>query len=186
MSGVIWRKINGKRVPFARVYWTDSAGKRRRSERKARNVSEARQFRLDLLRELEEGPERLESAKLTFYQLAEHYKEKKLIEPLYAGDTRVKGQRTWRAQRGFLKPLEAYFGALLVRKITYEHLVEYRQRRFETPTRRGKQRSVSQVNRELSLLRSIFAYAKRANVIARSPFDAGESLISLADEVRRI
>jgi integrase len=84
-----------------------------------------------------------------------------------------------------LKPLVAHFGASLVRKITYEHLVEYRQKRFETPTRRGSQRSVSQVNRELSLMRSIFTYAKRLNIIQRSPFDAGASLISLADETRR-
>ena len=184
-EGVIWRKIKGKSIPFARVYWTDSAGRKRRTERKASTVSEARQFRLDILRELEQGPEMFEAASLTFRELAEKYQEKKLIEPLYVGDTRVKGQRTWQQQRGFLKPLLAHFGAFLVRKITYEHLVEYRQKRFELPTRRNTQRSVSQVNRELSLMRSIFTYAKRLNIVARSPFDAGESLISLADETRR-
>jgi len=184
-EGVIWRKIKGKPTPFARVYWTDSAGRKRRTERKANTVSEARQFRLDIMRELENGPEVFEAAKLTFRELAEKFEEKKLVKPLYVGDTRVKGQRTWQAQRGFLKPLKAHFGAFLVRKITYEHLVEYRQKRFELPTRRGGQRSVSQVNRELSLMRSIFTYARRLNVVTRSPFDAGESLISLADEVRR-
>src|SRR5262245_33012647 len=51
-EGVIWRKYEGKRVPYARVYWTDSAGRKRRTERQARTVSEARQFRLDMLREL--------------------------------------------------------------------------------------------------------------------------------------
>lgn len=184
-EGVIWRKIKGKLVPFARVNWRDSAGRKRRTERKARNVSEARQLRLDILRELEQGPEMFEAQALTFGELAAKFAEKKLVEPLYVGDTRVKGQRTWKAQRGFLKPLVAHFGGALVRKITYEHLVEYRQRRFEQPTRRNAQRSVSQVNRELSLMRSIFAYARRLNLVARSPFDAGESLISLADEVRR-
>lgn len=184
-EGVIWRKIKGKRVPFARVYWTDSAGKKRRTERQARTVSEARQFRLDIMRELESGPEVFEAATLTFRELAEKYEAKKLIEPVYAGDTRIKGQRSWKQQRVFLKPLRAYFGASLVRKITHEHLTEYRQKRFELPTRTGKQRSVSQVNRELSLMRSIFTYAKRLNIVARSPFDAGESLISVANEARR-
>lgn len=184
-EGVIWRKVKGKKTPFARVYWTDSAGRKRRTERQARTVSEARQFRLDILRELENGPEMFEAATLTFKELAEKFEEKKLVEPAYAGDTRIKGQRTWRAQRGFLKPLVAYFGASLVRKITYEHLAEYREKRFSTPTRRGTQRSVSMVNKELSLMRSIFTYAKRLNIIIRSPFDAGESLISLADEARR-
>src|SRR5262245_46395709 len=184
-EGVVWRKIKGRRVPYARVYWTDSAGRKRRTERQARTVSEARPFRLDILRELEQGPEAFEAATLVFRELAGKFEEKKLVEPLYVGDTRVKGQRTWKQQRGFLKPLVAHFGNFLVRKITYEHLVEYRQRRFEKPTRRGAQRSVSQVNRELSLMRSIFTYAKRLNIIQRSPFDAGASLISLADEVRR-
>lgn len=184
-EGVIWRKSNGKFVPYARVYWTDSAGKKRRTERKARTVSEARDLRQQMLNELEAGPERLEAADLTFRELAAHFEEKKLVEPTYAGDTRIKGQRTWKRQRGYLKTLNAHFGTRLIRKITYEDLVEYRQWRFETPTRRGKQRSVSHVNRELSLLRSIFTYAKRQNIIARSPFDAGASLISLADEVRR-
>lgn len=184
-EGVIWRKIKGKDVPFARVYWTDSAGCKRRTERKAQTVSEARQFRLDIMRELENGPEVFEARTVTFQELANKYAEKKLVEPLYAGDTRVKGQRAWQRQRGFLKPLTAHFGGFLVRKITYEHLVEYRQKRFESPTRRGTQRSISQVNRELSLMRSIFTYAKRLNVVSKSPFDAGENLISLADEVRR-
>jgi hypothetical protein len=93
-EGIIWRKIKGKDVPFARVYWTDSAGRKRRTERQARTVSEARQFRLDILRELEQGPEAFEAAKLTFRELAEKFSEKKLVEPLYVGDTRVKGQRT--------------------------------------------------------------------------------------------
>lgn len=184
-EGVIWRKIKGKEVPFARVYWIDSAGQKRRTERQAKTVSEARQFRLDILKELEQGPEVFEAAKLTFRELAGKFEEKKLVEPIYVGDTRIKGQRTWQQQRGFLKPLVAYFGNFLVRKITYEHLIEYRQKRFETPTRRGGQRSISQVNRELSLMRSIFTYAKRLNIVTRSPFDAGESLISLADETRR-
>lgn len=184
-EGIIWRKIKGKKIPFARVCWTDSAGRKRRTERQARTVSEARQFRLDILKELESGPEVFEASTLTFRELAEKYEEKKLVEPVYVGDTRIKGQRSWKQQRVFLKPLRAYFGAFLVRKITHEHLAEYRQKRFETPTRMNTQRSVSQVNRELSLMRSIFTYARRLNLITRSPFDSGEPLISLANEVRR-
>lgn len=184
-EGVIWRKIKGKRTPFARVCWTDSAGRKRRTERQARTVSEARQHRIDIMRELENGPEVFEASKLTFRELAEKFAEKKLVEPSYVGDTRIKGQRSWKQQRVFLKPLVSHFGAFLVRKITYEHLVEYRQKRFELPTRTGSQRSVAMVNRELSLLRSIFTYAKRLNIVTRSPFDAGESLISIASEARR-
>lgn len=184
-EGVIWRKIKGKRVPFARVYWTDSAGRKRRTERQARTVSEARQFRLDIMRELESGPEVFEASALTFRELAEKYEAKKLVEPVYAGDTRIKGQRSWKQQRVFLKPLRAYFGAFLVRKITYEHLAEYRQKRFETPKPTGRQRSVGQVNRELSLMRTIFIYAKRLSIVIRSPFDAGDSLINMANEARR-
>ena len=41
------------------------------------------------------------------------------------------------------------------------------------------------VNRELSLLRSIFNYARRCGYVTRSPFEQGEGLISLADEVKR-
>src|SRR5262249_35160164 len=126
-----------------------------------------------------------DAEKLTFEQLAEQFKEKKLTAPVYAGSTRVAGMRSWKKRRIDLKPLVAFFGKRLIQKINYEDLISYRKERFELRTQRGAARSVSSVNRELSLLRSIFNYARRCGYLTRSPFEMGEGLISLADETKR-
>ncbi|MGH9937154.1 MAG: tyrosine-type recombinase/integrase, partial [Blastocatellia bacterium] len=45
--------------------------------------------------------------------------------------------------------------------------------------------TIASVNRELELLRSIFAYARREGWLARSPFERLRGIISKADERRR-
>lgn len=184
--GTGWRKgRDGKMRPYARVTWVED-GKVRSKEVRARTITHARDLRAQMLQELKGyGPELLTADRLTFGELAEQYKQEKLVEPVYVGDTKIGGQRAWRNQRGFLKPLIDYFGSRRLNSITYEDLVAYRKKRFETPTRRGEQRSVSNVNRELSLLRAIFNYARRSNLIIRSPFEMGAGLISIADETKR-
>lgn len=186
-EGITWRPDKtGRKWPYARVPYTDSQGRRRYIERKGRNLSHAKELRHQLLAELaESGPEAIAADKMTFAELARMFEAAKLVEPVYAGNTRVSGMRTWRRQKGFLKSLVEYFGPRLFKQITYEDLLGYRQTRFATPTRRGGHRSVSHVNRELSLLRSIFNFARRMNLINRSPFDQGPGLISIADEARR-
>ena len=170
---------------FARVRWQEH-GKTRSRERRANNKTHARALADQLAAQLSlDGGGVLDAERLTFADLADEFERKKLIAATYAGNMKVSGMRSHQRQRSFLKPLREFFDGHLVQKINYEHLAEYRRQRFDTPTRFQRQRSVSHVNRELSLLRSIFTYALRCGYVRRSPFESGASLISLADEHRR-
>ncbi|MBK6798709.1 MAG: site-specific integrase [Acidobacteria bacterium] len=93
--------------------------------------------------------------------------------------------RSCQRQRGFLKVLIEHIGNRLIKEITYTDLEAFRSKRFATKTRRGDERSVANVNRELSLLRAVLNYAKRSRLIARSPFEDGATLISIAEENKR-
>src|SRR5262245_7728231 len=44
---------------------------------------------------------------------------------------------------------------------------------------------IASVNRELTLLKTMFNFARRENWVSKSPFDMGASLISVADETKR-
>lgn len=132
-----------------------------------------------------DGVKTIEAERLTFNDLADEFKERKLVEPVYVGDMRIAGQQAYQRQINFLKPLKEYFGAARVQAITYEDLLSYRKVRFELKTVRGGQRSIAGVNRELTLLRTMFNYARRCGYVARSPFEMGKGLISAAGEVRR-
>lgn len=93
--------------------------------------------------------------------------------------------RSWKNQLVALKPLVEHFGRMRVRSITHADIEKYKTRRMQTKTRRGTDRSVAGVNRELSLMRAILNFAKRQGWLKRNPFGQGESLISHADENRR-
>lgn len=180
------RNKKGEHEWRGRIRWIGADGRERQRQRTATSKRHAKGLADQLAAQLEAGGEiAFDAERLTFEQLAEDYKAKKLIEPVYAGATRVAGMRSWKRQRGFLKPLVAFFGRRLLQRITYEDLVAYRAQRFEGETRLKAQRSVSMVNRELSLLRGIFNYARRCGYLSRSPFEMGEGLISLADETKR-
>src|SRR5262245_168251 len=169
-----------------RIRWIGADGRERQRQRTATSKRHAKALADQLAGELLAGGEvAFDAEKMTCGQLFDDFKAKKLIEPIYAGSTRVAGMRTWQRQATYLKPLTAFFGKRLVQRVTYEDLAAYRKERFALKTRRGAQRSVSMVNRELSLLRSIFNYARRSGYITRSPFEQGEGLISLANETKR-
>jgi integrase len=171
---------------YARFIYIDDQGKRRERHLKAESKMHARELYERMAREYQDrGAAVVDAGRMTFKELADKFAEDKLQPAVYAGDTRVSGMRSWKTQRGFLKVLIEYFGARRITTITYHDLTAFRTKRFATKTHRGADRSVANVNRELSLLRSVFNYAKRAGWLARSPFEMGEGLISLADEKRR-
>lgn len=167
---------------YARLRFKDASGKTRFRERRVATRTEA-EHALRQMRDEVSAP--ATAPALTFEKVAREYEEKKLVAPVYVGETRISGLRSWKSQRGFLRSAFECFGHRVLAEITYEDVVDYRDKRFATITRRGNARSVAQVNRELSILRSVFNYAKRRRLIAHSPFEQGESLISLADETRR-
>jgi integrase len=189
-EGVVWRpnRDDPDAVPYARITWTEN-GKLRSKEKRARNVTDAKALRDKMLRDLRgHGSKILDAEKMTFAELAERYKEKFLVEPIYAGDVKIEGQRAWKKQRNFLKPLINHFGTRYISQISYDDLRDYRKDRYQTPLpqqRGGGQRSITCVNRELSLLSAIFRYACRIPLLARSPFEMGEPLIIISAENER-
>lgn len=119
--------------------------------------------------------------------LAEIYKETKLVDAVYIGDRKIAGMRSFEQTRWHLKPLVEFFGLKNIRNITAGDVQKYKTHRLNTPTRYGWQRAIASVNRELVLLRSMFNFARAESWIIRSPFESkGSSLISLADEKKRV
>lgn len=188
-EGVVWRPgPGGKQVPYARITWTEN-GRERSKEKRARNVTHAKDIREKMLRDLRgHGSKLLDAEKLTFGEVAEEYKNKHLVEPVYAGGVKLAGQRAWKKQRNFLKPLIKYFGSRYISQITYDDLRDYRKDRYQTPLtekRGGGQRAITGVNRELALASQIFKFACRKPYITRSPFEMGEPLIMISAENER-
>lgn len=190
---------DGFKAYIVRITYVDDLGKRHDLRRQAETITEAKAVLKKLKRDLEDhGPAIIDGERLTFKRLAEIYETRRLQPPVYKGETRIAGLRSWRTQRLFLRALVAHFGAKRVRSITHSDVERYKGIRLQTPVMRkirndaGKEeivvlrdRSTANVNRELALLRSALNFAKRSGWLVRTPFEMGESLISLADEVRR-
>ncbi|MBI1763109.1 MAG: tyrosine-type recombinase/integrase [Acidobacteria bacterium] len=180
-------KFNKDQNDFVvRVTYHDEQGKRHDLRRRAASKTDASRELKRLLRTLDDhGGRSVDGARLTFNELAKKYTDKKLIPPVYKGETRIAGLRSWQCQLGYLKNLSAFFGKQRIQSITHSDLEKYRAARLQTNTIRGKERTITGVNRELSLMRAMMNFARRNGWITRNPFEQGESLISHADENRR-
>ncbi len=175
-----------RKVHIVRVTYLDEQGKRHDIRRQAKTPSEATQKKKKLLRNLDDhGGRIIDGSRMTFSELADIYAEKKLIAPVYKGETRIAGLRSWKNQRGQLKSLCAHFGKQKLQSITHSAIESYRIERLQTKTIYGAERTITGVNRELALMRAVLNFARRQGWIMRNPFEMGESLISLADENRR-
>ena len=187
----------GKAI-YARVRYVDETGKEKTIERKADNRSHARLICKDLLADLKEnGEDYMNAEQMTFAELAAYYKKHYISPARYSGGRKIAGLRSWKSADGILKVLKDYFGRRVIRRITYGDLKNFRAARLDTPTERDRARakkseteivctrSVASVNRELALLRKIFNVAVAQSWLKRNPFNAGESLISLAAETKR-
>src|SRR5262249_32280704 len=166
--------------------YTDETGRRRVIQRKVDSKTEGKALLKKLLREIEDdGARIIDGERMTFGKLADIYTDHKLKPPVYKGETRVSGMRSWKNQLVALKPLVEHFGKMRVRSITHADIEKYKIQRMQTKTHRGADRTITGVNRELSLIRAILNFAKRSGWLNRNPFGMGESLISHADENRR-
>jgi integrase len=151
---------------------------------------------------------------MTFRDLGVIYEKQKLVPAVIVDGRKVAGLRSYRSARRFLVPLVAHFGRKQIRTITHSDLEEFKLIRFQTPVTIGKngadlsdqkgtrqtskrkrpmkprkqssrQRSITAVNRELEMLRTIFSFAEQSDWVAKSPFKKGASLISKASETQR-
>lgn len=197
-TGCVVKKPNrktGREETWARFFYYDDTGKRREKMRRAENATHAKQIIKDLEREYDRGGARaLDADGMKFSQLAEQYKRKRLVAPVFddpASDNRrkVAGMKSWKAARRFLETLVEHFGNMPVKKIEHEHLLAFKVKRLEQPIMRGEKligrRKLASVHRELEMMRACINYGMEKRYLSFNPFDGGATLISKANEVRR-
>ncbi len=183
-TGYIGKDKSGKW--FARVTLTGTNGKRRNIARRAASKPEARQILKSILRQIEgDGEKVIDTARLTFKDLADFYAAKYLKAAEYRHERKVSGLRALdRAERA-LAIFREYFGAKRLANISYGDIYNFRANRLGTNTQYKRPRSIASVNRELVVLRRVLNIAVRETWITRNPFNCGDSLISSADENKR-
>ncbi len=172
----------------ARLDWVDEAtGKDQCRKKKVASKTEGRLTVKKWIGELHNhGKQILDGDRLTFANLAQIYQDKKLIEPVYQGDSLVAGLRSWKTQRRRLKTLLDYFAGRRIKAITHSDIEQYKHDRLAKKTERhGTQRKAADVNRDLQLLRAVLNFAKRQGWLIKNPFEMGEPLIEIAREEKR-
>lgn len=173
-------------VLYARVRWTDENGKRKEKIKKADNPTHANLLIKQMLREIDDyGPESLDAERMTFADLADHYRTHHLIPAQYVDGKKIAGLRSLSSAVTNWESIKGYFGKKRLRSITYGDIARFRSDRLKTPTIQGRQRSITSVNRELETLRNMLNIAHREGWILRNPFTAGPSLIQKAYEKKR-
>lgn len=182
-SGYVYES-KGKWI--ARVTVKDNQGKRRNLKRTAKTKSEAKDLLKTLLNQIEtKGLKGIDSARLTFNDLAKYYQTHYTTEPEYFNNRKISGLRDWKRRKNMVKMFCSYFGNRKVREISYEDLLTFRTTRLKTLKPNKEQRSITTVNRELACLRRIFNIALRQDWIVKNPFNRGESLIEVSAERQR-
>ncbi|HWQ33569.1 MAG TPA: tyrosine-type recombinase/integrase [Blastocatellia bacterium] len=124
-------------------------------------------------------------AAVTFNGLADWYETVYLIPPVYVGDVKIAGLRSYAGLRRRLLVLRDYFGQKLLEQITCSELEKLRVHLLMKPARRGAQRTFADVNRLLSLLRAMLNAAVREGWLQTNPFSRGRPLIQPAYEKPR-
>lgn len=182
-SGSI-RKRDG--VLYARVTFFDDNGKRREKWKRADSRSDAKELIKGMIRDLDDhGADVFDRERITFAELAEHYKKTYLIPPQYVDGRKIAGRRNWKGFCQILEVLTKHFGKNRLGSIAYFDIEHFRNLRLNTKTKRGSQRSITTVNREMALLRRVLNVAVRNSWLLRNPFNFGESLIHPGDEKAR-
>lgn len=187
-TGSIWKHEGHL---FARVTFTDEFGKRQDRKRKAKSRTHARQLIKDMLREIEDrGESSLDSSRLTFAQLAKHYKERYATPARFIENRKIAGLRSHTEVKRIVEILKTHFGSKRLRSITHGDIVHFKTHRLDTKVKfkiaPSRQRAVATVNRELTVLRRMLSIALREGWILRHPFSGSDTIVSSSDETRRI
>lgn len=161
-------------------------GKVRNVKRQVPNPTAGKLLLKKLLRDLEDGGERiLDGEKITFHRLAQEYEKARLFAPVIRDYVKVAGLKSYKQEKQRLVTLTEHFGQQRIRFITHADLEKFKIKRLHTPTRHGGKRAIASLNREMALLRNVFNFAKRNGWIPRNPFELGEPIISKAQEPQR-
>lgn len=167
---------------YACVYLPQGNGKYKRMTKKVDGgVSDRMQWALEQLAKHKSGelPSRSQD-KMTFSDLAKWYQKEFLIPPVYTADgKKIDGQRSYKKSINRLNILIEHFGDYKLDKLSVDVLRRYKRKRLESV-------SITNVNHDLSLLRTILIKAKRRKWIKENPFEYGENLIERALQSPRV
>lgn len=177
---------DGKVTLYARVTYTDSQGKRKNLKKRVYTRTEGKEWLKKKVREIDDhGTAHLENARATFNNLADYYEKNYLTPPVYVDQRKVSGMRSYKNAQWTLTTLRAHFGKKRIKQIRHGDILAFKTKRLQEPTKRGTQLGIASVNRELALLRAIFAQAVRDGVMIHNPFIGKTRLISVSDERKR-
>jgi len=96
-----------------------------------------------------------------------------------------KGQRAYKWKDLCIRRFKAHFGEeTIIDKIRYVDLESYRNHLRQDITRRDNLRTDASINRELACLHHIFAKAVEWEMMDRSPFDRGKTLLVKENNAR--
>ena len=131
-----WVEIKGKL--YARLQYRIANEKYKVKYKPITDKRLARRVVEEMRRELEiHGQEILDSAKMTFAQVAEKYAETKLVDAVYQNGVKISGKRSTRYVRIILKTLIANFGSRPVRSIKPSDLEGFKESRLRSVTKDG-------------------------------------------------
>lgn len=141
----------------------------------------------ELIQEFEtKGAAALDTENLSFEQLADRYREAKMMEAEFVGERKVAGMRAQSSSQSYWRALRDYFGNKRIRAIKYDDLETLKLYLVRKPTQHGKQRSITDTNRHLQFLRAMLNYAVANRWLEKNPFQlaggAGSKLIEKSAE----
>jgi integrase len=183
---------------IARVRYVGLDGLEHEKKRRAdpNNYARACELKREIANEIEEElrkPAALDAH--TFRELAEYCEKHYFIPPVYSGERKVDGLRTYQDVLGYLKGLVEQFGDDLLSTITHARIRDYKLEQLAAPiiirNKAGdvvvdRARSVTSVHRKLSVLRRAFNIGVRIGWIQVNPFAQGDPLIVLSHEQERM
>ena len=181
-SNRYWREIKGNL--YARLQYKDESGKRREKLKRIADKRTARTVVEEMRRELKtHGEELFQSEKMTFERFAQIYKKSKLTPAVFENGIKISGRKSnvdWA-----LNALIDFFGSKRLQKIKVKDIENYKHVRLNETTRLGTKRKISTVNRELSVLRTMFNFALQNDWIIQNPFSKAKGLIAVSAETER-
>lgn len=191
---------------YARIQYLDESGKQKEKLRRilSNKMSDVWKAVREMRDELNtHGEETLNSDKMTFFDLAEKYKEAKVFPAIIKEGHKVAGLKSYKPVETYVKIASEYFGKRFIRSIKPRDIDQFKSIRLKTPveievktkipsinekTKRKKnkivkvkrvtERKLSSVNRELATLRRMLNFALNEGWLITNPFQKTDKIIS--------
>jgi integrase len=181
VEGSIYRHDDGRRW-FARLQYTDAAGRRREKKRICRTHELAKRKLGELRGEIADAG----SGRKTYRELDSYYRKTFVHKARFVGGKKLSGFRQDLASvEHYLDRALEQFGDKYLDEITYSDLREYKQTIADRETMYGRERSISDINHHLKWVRQVFTIAVENAWVKVSPFKLGRPLIIESHEVER-